>query len=155
MDTAEIRRILPHRFPMLLIDRVESLVPGDSLIATKAVTANEPCYAGLPEEATDYSYPATLLIESWCQAAGVLAVHGTPNPDVLAGRVTLFGAISRIEVLAPVRPGDQVTHHVRALKLLSDAAVFTGESTVADVPVLRVGQVIIALRESAELRSPA
>lgn len=155
MHSAEIKRALPHRYPMLLVDRVLQVVPGESLVATKAVTVNEPCYAGLPASAgrAAHAYPVSLLVESWCQAAGLLAVHGKPNPDVLAGRVTLFGTISDLQLLAEVQPGDVLHHHVRAQKILSDAALLEGESLVAGAPVMRVGQVIIVLRAATELGS--
>jgi 3-hydroxyacyl-[acyl-carrier-protein] dehydratase len=152
MNIADIRAVLPHRYPMLLVDRVDEVVPGESLAATKAVTANEPCYARLPDGATGHAYPASLLIESWCQAAGVLAVLDMPNPDVVAGQVTLFGAITDLELAAPVWPGDVVRHQVRAQRLLSNAALLEGESLVDGVRVMRVGQIVIALRPAEELR---
>ncbi|HEX6074148.1 MAG TPA: beta-hydroxyacyl-ACP dehydratase [Micromonosporaceae bacterium] len=153
MDVREVRAVLPHRFPILLVDRVDQVEPGVSLVATKAVTVNEPCYDGLPDDA-DHAYPSTLLVESWCQAAGVLAVQDRPNPDVLSAQVPLFGAISGLELPVPVYPGDVVRHHVRALKILSDAAVLRGESVVDDVAVMRVRQVVIALRPAASLTAP-
>jgi 3-hydroxyacyl-[acyl-carrier-protein] dehydratase len=155
MDIADIKAVLPHRYPMLLVDRVDEVTPGKSLVATKNVTVNEPCYAHLPEGATDHAYPASLLVESWCQAAGVLAVQDRPNPDVLTGQVTLFGAITDLELVAPVRPGDVLRHHVRAQKILSNAAVMEGETYVDGVPVMRVGQVVIALRPAADIARAA
>ncbi|MDG4831711.1 beta-hydroxyacyl-ACP dehydratase [Solwaraspora sp. WMMD1047] len=151
MNIADIRALLPHRYPMLLVDQVHDVQPGEWLVASKAVTANEPCYAGLPEGATDHAYPASLLIESWCQAAGVLTVLGRPNPDVLTGQVTLFAAIADLELVAPVWPGDVLRHRVLAQKIVSDAAVLEGESTVDGRQVLRVGRIIIALRPASEL----
>jgi 3-hydroxyacyl-[acyl-carrier-protein] dehydratase len=155
MDIADIKALLPHRYPMLLVDRVDEVTPGKSLVATKNVTVNEPCYAHLPEGATDHAYPASLLVESWCQAAGVLAVQDRPNPDVLTGQVTLFGAITDLELVAPVWPGDVLRHHVRAQKILSNAAIMEGETYVDGVPVMRVGQVVIALRPAADIARTA
>ncbi len=151
MNITEIKALLPHRFPMLLIDRVDDVVPGESLTATKAVTVNEPYYADLPDGVTDHAYPATLLIESWCQAAGVLAVLDRPNPDVLTGQVTLFGAITDLLLEVPVWPGDVLRHRVRAQRILSDAALLEGETLVGDARVMRVGQIVIALRPASEL----
>lgn len=155
MDIVDIKALLPHRFPILLVDRVDEVVPGHSLVATKNVTVNEPCYAKLPAAATDHAYPVPLLVESWCQAAGVLAVYDRPNPDVLTGQVTLFGTITDLELGAVVRPGDVLRHHVRAQKILSDAAVLEGETLVGDTTVMRVGQVVIVLRPATELTRPA
>ena len=151
MNIAEIRKLLPHRYPMLLVDRVDNVVPGVSLTAVKTVTANEPCYANVPDGTADHAYPASLLVESWCQAAGVLAVLDMPTPDVLTGQVTLFGAITDLELEAPVWPGDVLVHQVRAQRLLSNAALLEGEAYVGDARVMRVGQIVIALRSMNEL----
>ncbi|HZM79784.1 MAG TPA: hypothetical protein VFC19_28980 [Candidatus Limnocylindrales bacterium] len=142
----DLKAILPHREPMLLIDSVEER----DLIGVKAVTLGEPCFAGLhPDD--DHSYPEVLMVESWCQAAGVLAVHDRPNPDVMTGRVTLFGSISDVTFHAPVRPGDVMRHRVSPLKIMSDAAVFEGHAFVDRRPVMTVGQIVIALRPASEV----
>jgi 3-hydroxyacyl-[acyl-carrier-protein] dehydratase len=154
VNIADIKRLLPHRYPMLLIDQILDVVPGESLVATKAVTSNEPWYAGLPDSC-DHAYPAVLLAESWCQAAGVLICLGEPNPDVLVGKVTLFGSISGLRLLRPVYPGDLLRHTVRLVRAVSDAAMLTGEATVGGVPVMEVDSIVIALREAAGLRAPA
>ena len=154
MDIADIKRLLPHRYPMLLIDRVDEVIAGESLVATKTVTANEPCYAVVPDGIDDHEYPATLLVESWCQAAGVLLVQNRPNPDVLTTEVVpLFGAIKSIEFMAAVVPGDVLRHHVRAQKILPDAALLEGETVVDGVTVMRVDQVVIVSRPAAAIRT--
>ena len=145
IDSAGIQRLLPHRAPMLLVDEVRAAVPGKSLVAVKAVTAAEPCYEGLVPGADD-AYPPTLLIESWCQAAALLALLDTPNPDVLSGRVALFGGIGGLRFGPPVRPGDLLVHHTRLVRLFADAAVLAGTAEVDGTPVLEVEQVVIAFR---------
>jgi 3-hydroxyacyl-[acyl-carrier-protein] dehydratase len=151
---ADLKRMIPHRYPMLLLDRIEGVSQGQELVATKAISANEPWYAGLSHE-DDHGYPDVLLVESWCQAAGVLAVRDHLIPDVLSGQVTLFGGITNITLSGRVQPGDVVEHRVRAIKLLSQAAVFEGESLVGDVPVLNVEQIVIVLRPADELTKVA
>jgi 3-hydroxyacyl-[acyl-carrier-protein] dehydratase len=146
LEIADIKRLLPHRYPILLVDRVVSATAGEALTATKAVTANEPCYAAMPDGPGDYAYPPALLIESWCQAAGLLICLDMPNPDVLANQVTLFVGINELELSGRVRPGDVVTHHVRLVRALRNEAVLEGEATVDGLVVLTVGYVIIALR---------
>lgn len=148
-----IKRVLPHRYPMLLVDRVDELVPGESLTARKAVTANEPWYRDLPADATDeqHHYPSALLIESWCQAAGVLAAWKNPNPDVLDGQVMLFGSISEVVFRRPVLPGDVLEHRVRLFRELSDTVIFEGEARVDGETVLEVGRVVMAMRPASEL----
>ncbi|WP_431774998.1 3-hydroxyacyl-ACP dehydratase FabZ family protein [Streptomyces cucumeris] len=153
----EIKRILPHRYPMLLVDRVDELTAGEGLVARKAVTANEPWYEGVSADADaeQYAYPSVLLIESWCQAAGVLAAWDKPNPDVLAGQVMLFGSIADVEFGRPVLPGDVVEHRVRLVRALSDTVIFEGEALVDGEPVMRVGRVVMALRPAEELTGAA
>lgn len=150
LDISAVKSLIPHRYPMLLLDRVEGVGAADELVGTKAVTVNEPCYARL-DPGDDHAYPEVLLVESWCQAAGVLTMREHPNPDVLTGKVTLFGAITDVTLHASVQPGDVLRHHVRALKVFSDAAVLEGYAEVDGVPVMTVGQVVIALRAAASM----
>lgn len=154
LDAAGIQRVLPHRAPMLLIDEVRAAAPGESLVAVKAVTAAEPCYEGLVPGADD-AYPPTMLIESWCQAAALLALLDTPNPDVLGGRVALFGGIGGLRFGPPVRPGDLLVHRTRLVRLFEDAAVLAGTAEVDGTPVLEVEQVVIAFREAGTFAEPA
>jgi 3-hydroxymyristoyl/3-hydroxydecanoyl-(acyl carrier protein) dehydratase len=150
-DPVDIRGLLPHRYPMLLVDRVTEVVAGESLEAIKAVTINEPCYATLTDDA-DQAYPPALLIESWCQAAGVLACLEQPNPDVRAGRVTLFGSITNLDLPGRAYPGDLLRHTVRLARLVSDAAVLEGETTIDGTTIMAVGGVTIALRPAQALQ---
>jgi 3-hydroxyacyl-[acyl-carrier-protein] dehydratase len=150
LSNSEIKNVLPHRYPMLLVDRVTELEPGVRLTAHKAVTCNEPWYQGLAEGGDD-GYPEVLLIESWCQAAGVLAVWDRPNPDVLSGQVMLFGSMSGIRFLAPVVPGDLLEHHVRLVRALSDTVIFEGETVVGSDPVMEIGRVVMAMRPASKL----
>ncbi|MEV7184257.1 3-hydroxyacyl-ACP dehydratase FabZ family protein [Kitasatospora sp. NPDC058063] len=151
---AQIRARLPHRFPMLLVDRVLELEPGRHLTAVKAVTCNEPWYAELgpdtPEEG--FGYPQSLLVESWCQSAGLLATWDDPNPDVLTGQVMLFGSMSGVVFHHPVLPGDVLEHRVRISRAVGDTVIFEGESLVAGRPVLTVGSVVVAMRPAEVLR---
>lgn len=157
INVDQIRRILPHRYPMLLVDRVTELVPDVRLSAVKAVTGNEPWYRAMPEHvhARDLGYPPVLLIESWCQAAAVLAAWGNPNPDVVAGQVMLFGGMSNVALHGCVLPGDLVEHDVRLVRTLRDTLFFEGRSRVGERPVLDVGRIVMTMRPAAELRWPA
>jgi 3-hydroxyacyl-[acyl-carrier-protein] dehydratase len=157
IGTAELHDRLPHRYPMLLIDRILELVPGDHLTAIKAVTCNKPWYRGLGDvvDRSAYAYPPALLIESWCQAAGVLAGWERASTPVAGGPdslVALFGSMSGVTLLADVWPGDLVRHEVRVVRAFSDTWIFEGESTVDGRPVLATGQAVVALRPGAMLR---
>lgn len=156
ITVADIRRVLPHRYPMLLVDAVTDLVPGVRITARKAVSVNEPWYAGLPADlrSEQLAYPEVLLVESWCQAAGVLATWTDPNPDVLAGKVMLFGGISDVCFLRPVLPGEVLEHRVTVQRALTDTVMFEGDCVVGDEVVMTVSRVVMAFRP-AEVLSPA
>jgi 3-hydroxyacyl-[acyl-carrier-protein] dehydratase len=148
---ADLRAVLPHRYPMLMVDRVLSIEPGRSIVATKAVTGVESCYARLPAAApaSAFAYPVTLLVESLCQAGGVLLALARPGG--LRGSILLFGGVCGIRPGRPVFPGDTVTHHVEMLKALSDAAMFAGHSLVDGERVLEVASVTVAVRPAGTL----
>ncbi|MCM2387941.1 3-hydroxyacyl-ACP dehydratase FabZ family protein [Streptomyces albipurpureus] len=153
LTISAIKKVLPHRYPMLLVDRVDELVPGERLVAVKAITCNEPWYQDLAEDAGDeeHAYPQTLLIESWCQAAGVLAAWDKPNPDVMSGQVMLFGSISDVVLHRPVLPGEVLQHRVRLVRALSDTVIFEGECLSDGETVMEVGRVVMAMRPAEEL----
>ncbi|MCX4446064.1 3-hydroxyacyl-ACP dehydratase FabZ family protein [Streptomyces sp. NPDC087866] len=153
----EIRARLPHRFPMLLVDRLVDVVPGERLTALKAVTCNEPWYEKLgphhPDE--DFAYPPSLLVESWCQAAGVLATWDDPNPDVLQGQVMLFGAMTGVEFHRPVLPAEVLEHRVRLDRRIDDTLLFEGDSRSAGETVMTVGRIVMTFRPAESLRPAA
>ncbi|MFI0727620.1 3-hydroxyacyl-ACP dehydratase FabZ family protein [Streptomyces sp. NPDC021225] len=160
ITAGEIRRVLPHRYPMLLIDRVTELVPGERATGLKAVTCNEPWYEGIPDKAADaaeadYHYPWTALIESWCHVAGVLVAHDRPNPDVLSGQVMLLGGITDATPLRPAVPGDLVEHRVRLTRQIGETFMFEGESRVGDETALTVGRLVMTMRPAADLTDAA
>jgi 3-oxoacyl-[acyl-carrier protein] reductase len=150
---AEITRRIAYRHPMLLIDRVTEVVPGDRLTAIKAVTASEPWFRPCLGAAADGSgvtdpltFPAVLLVESLCQAAGILAAWDTPRPSVLQGQVMLLGSLAGVVFGEPVTPGDLLQHRVRVARDLGDSLLFEGSSTAGDREILRVGRLIMAIR---------
>ncbi|MBM7054384.1 3-hydroxyacyl-ACP dehydratase FabZ family protein [Streptomyces durocortorensis] len=153
----DIRARLPHRFPMLLVDRVVDIAPGERLTALKAVTCNEPWYEKLgpdtPEE--DFAYPTSLLVESWCQSAGVLATWDEPNPDVLDGRVMLFGSMTGVEFHRPVLPGEVLEHRVRLDRRVDDTVLFEGDCRSGGETVMTVGRIVMAFRPAEALRPTA
>lgn len=131
LDLDGITALIPHRPPMLLLDEVTGLVTGQRLTATRTAVAGEP-------------WGPAPLVESWCQAAGVLALHGTePAP----GRVLLLGAVHGAELAGAVAPGDVVEHRVTLSRADPGSAVLTGESVVDGRVVLLVRRVVVAVRE--------
>lgn len=151
MEAGEIRRLLPHRYPMLLVDRVTDLVPARSVTATKAVTGNEPWFAGLPAgPGPGPAYPEALLLESWCQAAGLLAVWHRDSADK---EIMLFGGVSDVTLHHPVYPGDVLEHRVRVVRMISDTMIFEGDSRCGDRVVVEVGRATLAMRPAGGLRA--
>jgi len=143
------RDLLPHRYPMLLVDRVVEVVAGERLTAVKAVTYNEPWYA----EGADPRYPSALLVESWGQAAGILAVCGRPADDAACAQVMLAGAMTGIEFHRPVYPGDLVRHEVRVYRALSDTMIFEGESWVGEDIAMTLSRMVMAFRPADSLHA--
>ncbi|MFH8370230.1 3-hydroxyacyl-ACP dehydratase FabZ family protein [Streptomyces sp. NPDC018031] len=155
--THAFKQMLPHRYPMLLVDRITELVPGERARGLKAVTVNEPWYAHVPDDAgpEDYHYPSPILLESWCHVAGYLVGRDSPNPDVLTGQAMLLGGVADIEFLRPVLPGDVVEHRVTLSRVVGETFVFEGDSTVGDEPAMTVGRLVMTMRPASELPQAA
>lgn len=151
MTIGEIKRLLPHRYPMLLVDRIVDVDPGVWLTALKAVTVNEPWYRAVPDDAAEdqHDYPVTLVLESWCQAAAVLA--NWDQPGACDGQVMLIGRVSEVEVRHPVLPGDLLEHRVRLVHSNGSVLVFEGETLVGEEVVLTVGSLILTIRPARDL----
>lgn len=127
MDIYRILAQLPHRFPFLLVDRVLSCTPGDSLTAIKNVTINEPYFPGhFPERPV---MPGVIILEALAQATGLLAfatVGSTPDANTLY----YFVGIDKARFKRPVVPGDVLTLKVKLLRTLKGVWCF---DTVAEV----------------------
>ncbi|WP_329468139.1 3-hydroxyacyl-ACP dehydratase FabZ family protein [Streptomyces sp. NBC_01431] len=156
IDAAGIKRTLPHRYPMLLVDRVLELVPGERLVAIKAITCNEPWYQWIGEDADleRFAYPQSLLVESWGQAAGILAVHGGSGTEDGAGQVMLAGAMSGVDFRRPAYPGDVLEHRVRLLRALTDTVIFEGETVIGGEVAMTFARMVMAFRPGDRVRVP-
>ncbi|MGW8329033.1 3-hydroxyacyl-ACP dehydratase FabZ family protein [Streptomyces sp. NPDC055808] len=151
-----ITSVIPHRYPALLVDRVGEVEPGRRLVAYKAVSVAEPAYRGLAQGAQqEYAYPLSMMLESWAQAALLLACWERPNPDVRTGQVTLGAGVRDARVLGPVYPGSVLVHEVTLVRDLGDTVVTAGSSSVDGRRVLDVGQLTFALRPATELEPAA
>ena len=148
LSHAEIKGVLPHRYPMLLVDTVKSLEPGIRIVATKNVTGNEPCFAALADWAgpKQYAYPRTLILESFGQAAGIIFAIGQQQSKPPSREVLFFGAATRCRFHEDVFPGDTMEHRASLDRRLSDTAVFSGEVWVGDRRVVEIERIIMALR---------
>jgi 3-hydroxyacyl-[acyl-carrier-protein] dehydratase len=147
IGAARIRRMLPHRYPILLVDRVLAAETGRRIIASKAITLNEPCYAQVGDDAS-LDYPPSLLLESWVQSACLLALL----EPVAAGQIPLLGSMSEVDFHRPVLPGDLITHRVELSRRLDDALVVDGDCRVAGELVFTVSRMVLVFRPAERLR---
>lgn len=147
-DVGDIKNILPHRQPMLLVDRVDCLLAGERIVARKAISANELFHSETP---TVNPFPQSLLMESWCQSAGILVSTETPNPDVLSGDVMLFAGIRGIEFHKLTYPGDVLIHHAAVDRFVEGTAVVSGQTSTNGQSVMTVGNITLARRPAVEL----
>jgi len=113
-DIRQILEVLPHRYPMLLLDRVLELVPGRRIVAIKNVTINEPMLEGhFPGHPV---VPGVLLLEGLAQAGAFLLLHDM-EPAVRRRKLLYFTAIERARFRRPVVPGDQLRYEIKVLRL--------------------------------------
>ncbi len=105
MDISEIREHLPHRYPFLLVDRVVELKLGESIVAYKNLSINEPFFDGhFPQEPV---FPGVLLVEAMAQAAGILGFK-TMQKTPADGSIYYFVGADKLRFKRPCVPGDQV-----------------------------------------------
>jgi 3-hydroxyacyl-[acyl-carrier-protein] dehydratase len=132
MDVNEIRKYLPHRYPFLLVDRVIELVPGESIVAIKNVTVNEPFFNGhFPEHPV---MPGVLLVEAMAQAAGILGFK-TMDKTPEDGSIYYFVGADDLRFKRPVVPGDQVKLEARVLSERRGIWKFAVKATVDDLMI--------------------
>jgi len=127
LDIQDILRILPHRFPFLLVDRITHITRTKRIVAIKNVTINEPFFAGhFPDNPI---MPGVLVVEAMAQAGGVLLL--TEFPD-RAEKLLLFTGIERARFRRPVIPGDQLRIEVDVLAWRGTAGRMQGKAYVGD-----------------------
>jgi 3-hydroxyacyl-[acyl-carrier-protein] dehydratase len=125
MDVREIQQILPHRYPFLLVDRVEELVVGERIRAVKAVTMGEPFFQG--HFPGDPVMPGVLVLEALAQAAAILGYKSLPPGGP---RVTLLMGIDGARFRRPVVPGDRLVLEAKILRLKSNVVKTSAKATV-------------------------
>jgi len=126
LDIKRVMAALPHRYPMLLVDRVESLDPEKGIVAIKAVSINEPFFQGhFPGRPI---MPGVLIVEALAQAAGVLAIEALGLAG--SGKLVYFMAIESAKFRAPVEPGVLMKLEVEFVQKRSTVCKFAGRATV-------------------------
>jgi 3-hydroxyacyl-[acyl-carrier-protein] dehydratase len=126
IDIRGVMAALPHRFPMLLVDRVEEFVTGESIAAIKAVTINEPFFAGhFPGRPI---MPGVLIVEALAQAAGILAVESLGIAG--SGKLVYFMAIDGAKFRTPVEPGCLLRLEVNFVQKRATVCKFAGRALI-------------------------
>lgn len=124
MGPAAIRELIPHRYPFLLVDRIEELEPGVRAVGVKNVTQNEPFFQG---HFPDYPVmPGVLIIEAMAQVGAVGVMAGGAHQDKLA----LFAGIDGVRFRRQVLPGDVLTMEVEIVRLKGAVGRGKGKATV-------------------------
>jgi 3-hydroxyacyl-[acyl-carrier-protein] dehydratase len=133
IDVKGIMRMIPHRFPMLLVDRVENVIADRSATGIKCITANEPYFQG--HFPTNPIMPGVLIVEAMAQSAAVLVI-ATLGPTALGSKV-YFMSVEQARFRRPVVPGDRLMLHIRKLRSRMqvwkcEAQAMVGEQLVAE-----------------------
>ena len=124
MDIQGIRAILPHRYPFLLVDRIEELEP-DRIVGIKNVTVNEPFFNGhFPNFPV---MPGVLIVEAMAQVAGVLVLSQIEDRD---NKLVLLASVEEAKFRKPVRPGDQLRIEMKVAKRKATIAKMFGTASI-------------------------
>jgi beta-hydroxyacyl-ACP dehydratase FabZ len=126
INITEIMKLLPHRYPFILVDRVVELIVGDKIVALKNVTINEPFFRGhFPGNPI---MPGVLIVEALAQAGGVL--FAVSQPEDKRGGPVYFMGMDKVRFRKPVVPGDQLFLEVKILNIRLRAVKMSGVATV-------------------------
>ncbi len=137
LNVMEIQKILPHRYPFLLVDRVTEFEAGKSIEGYKNVSISEPVFQGhFPEHPI---YPGVMIIEGMAQAGGVLAFQSLDKEgqEAAKDKVVYFMSIDKAKFRSPVTPGDRLIYRLSVLKnkgaiWFFDAKAYVDEKLVAE-----------------------
>ena len=150
LDIADIQRILPHRYPFLLIDRVVEMTPKERIVAIKNVTINEPFFQGhFPNMPI---MPGVLIVEAIAQTGGALLLTEVENRDEM---LMVFTGIERAKFRRPVVPGDQLRIEVEVKAWRMTAVRMEGKAFVGDKRVAEATVTCQLIDRSRTRRGPA
>jgi 3-hydroxyacyl-[acyl-carrier-protein] dehydratase len=126
IDINRIMQMIPHRYPILLVDRVLEIHPGESVIALKNVTINEPHFQGhFPNFPV---MPGVLIVEAMAQASALIVVEALGEET--EGKIVFFMSIEDAKFRRPVVPGDALHLHVKKLQSRANVWKFEGKAMV-------------------------
>ena len=112
LDIKEIVRLLPHRYPFLLVDRILAGEKGKNMIGLKNVSMNEPFFQG--HFPSDPIMPGVLILEGMAQVGGILAFYSIP--EMIGEKLIYFAGIDKVRFRRPVSPGDQLIFEMTVIK---------------------------------------
>jgi 3-hydroxyacyl-[acyl-carrier-protein] dehydratase len=128
LEAEQIFKLLPHRYPFLLIDRIEQIVGDDSCIGIKNVTVNEPFFQGhFPGQPV---MPGVLMLEGMAQCAGAICTLANGLARNGPPRSVFFLTIDKAKFRRPVKPGDRIEYHMRKIARKKDMWWYRGEAKV-------------------------
>lgn len=144
LDTKQIMERLPHRYPMLLVDRVLEMVPGKSIVAIKNVTINEPFFTGhFPHHPV---MPGVMILEGMAQAAALFSFEGASDVSLVNKKIGYYlVGVDDARFRRPVVPGDQLRFDVVADRISRALCKYTGKATV-DGQVVAEARLMCAIR---------
>lgn len=129
LDIHQVKNYLPHRYPFLLVDRVTEVTEGESLVAYKNVTYNEPYFVGhFPSRPV---MPGVLIVEALAQSCAILASYGRTDID-LENRIYYFTGIDKARFKRPVEPGDKLVFEVELVRRIKNMWKCRGVAKVDD-----------------------
>ena len=134
LDIMEIQEILPHRYPLLLVDRITEMEKGKKVIGYKNISISEPAFMGhFPGHPI---YPGVMILEGMAQAGGVLALKSNDlTNEELKNKVIYFMSIDKAKFRSPVKPGDKLEYRIEVKKLRGTLIVLDGKAYVDDALV--------------------
>ena len=129
LDIMQIQEILPHRYPMLLVDRITDMELKQSIKGFKNVSISEPAFQG--HFPCHPIYPGVLILEGMAQCGGVLALKSSDLTDEeMKNKVIYFMSIDNAKFRTPVRPGDRLDYELEVIKMKSSLMVLKGQAFV-------------------------
>jgi len=135
MDVMEIQKIIPHRYPFLLLDRVTDIVKSETLTGFKNVTIGDNIFQGhFPGHPI---YPGVMILEGMAQAGGILAFKSMDDmtEEEAANKVVYFMSIDKAKFRAPVKPGDRLEYRISVIKQKGAIWMLDGKAYVDDTLV--------------------
>jgi len=131
IDIVEILRVLPHRYPFVMVDRILSVDLDNKIVGLKNVSINEPYFQGhFPGKPV---MPGVLILEGLAQVGGIMAFYA--NPEAIGHKLLFFAGIDKARFRKPVVPGDQLIFTLELLKKKRSVMVMQAEARVDDAVV--------------------